>query len=126
MIYYDQIRVDQLRNFLVVCFKRLPNENAFYKILIENVRDYGNVVIQFLRNKVQLLVAKCITKLENGKVKNKFLFQSFSRKMKRYLKTIELLFGSFKHIEKLNFEIDELMKIYLQEYLKKNKFPASY
>ena len=44
------------------------------------------------------------------------MFKSFSKNSSQYIKAINDFYDLYTHIEKINFEIDDLIKIYERDY----------
>ena len=48
-------------------------------------------------------------------------FVQFSKFVQKYIKTINKLYQHYKYLELINFEIEKLTKIYLDNYIDKDK-----
>jgi hypothetical protein len=111
LIYYENYKIEDIKEYISPSFKKLQDLKTFFEILINEAKDFSENIRYFLLKKI----SKLISQDEN---KN---FKLFSKFPKAYYNTINELFFCYKHLESINFEIEKLTRIYLDNHIDNNK-----
>ncbi len=122
-IYYENYRIEDIKDYILPCFKKLGDERTFFETLIREARSFAEAVRNVLSKKVYKLLKNPGENQKDSSNLNQqtHKFKEFCKHSKKYIETIDLLFAYYKHLETINFEIDKLTKIYLENYIDREK-----
>ena len=126
-IYYENYKINDIKEYILPCFKRLSNVRAYFDILFREAKQFSESVKSSITNKIEKLVLK---EDLNGEQNlqcgiNPYAFMPFSKACRKYEDVIGLLYDNYRHLEAINVEIEKLTRIYLENYIEKNK-PLSF
>lgn len=126
-IYYENYKINDIKEYILPCFKSLSSVRAYFDILFKEAKSFSEAVKSNITSKIAKLVIKngdCDTDETNYGLKT-FKFVPFSKACKKYEYAIDLLHDNYRHLELINVEIEKLTRIYLENYVEKNK-PLSF
>lgn len=112
LIYYENYKIEDIKDYIPPSFKKLTDIKNFFEILINEAKDFSENIRFLLTKKINKLIIK---------KEDKNFFRIFSKFPKKYFKIINELFFYYKYLENINFEIEKLTRIYLDNYIDKNK-----
>lgn len=113
-IYYENYKLRNVKEFIIPCFKRLKDVRGYFDVLFREAKAFNEAVRGRITEK--------LLKLKNDEdpdERNDTIFKPFPKAVKQYSSLVDLLFDSYRHLETVNYEIEKLTKLYLDNYVKK-------
>lgn len=124
-IYYENYKINDIKEYILPCFKRLSTVRAYFDILFREAKSFSETVKRNITSKIEKLITRDDPDPNDPDSSPDFRFMAFSKACKKYEKTIDLLHDNYRHLEAINVEIEKLTRIYLENYVEKNK-PLSF
>lgn len=100
-IYYEGCKLEELKEYILPAFKKITLPQFFFEKLFIESKKFGDYIKNILKNKINKV---------NGIINNK-----------KIIKIINLLYEFYKSLESINFEIEKLTKIYLENFLENSQ-----
>lgn len=118
-IFFENYIIEDLSDYLSICFKKLKNyQFSFFEVIFKETEIFANQILDYLVLKIsrvfffpeELVVDK------NGKKKKKIdlIFKPFSKNNRNYIKTINIFFSIYKKLNQIYREINKLINFYLK------------
>lgn len=110
-IYFDNYKMEDLKEYILTAFSKLKNTNQFYDILDTEAKNFGKKI----KDSISHFISRVVYSRDINT--NKHNFKSFGANRRLYVKAIDALYEHFKIFEAANTEVDKLSKVYLEKYL---------
>lgn len=121
-IYYENYKINDIKEYILPCFKRLPSVRTYFDILLREAKSFSDAVKTNISSKIERLVLHELTNLYDTKHSEKnYSFVPFSKDSKKYQAVVDLLYDNYRHLELINIEVEKLTRIYLENYIEKDK-----
>ena len=122
-IYYENYKIKNVKEYIIPCFKRLKNVKNYFDILFREAKSFSETIKKRISKKLtKILVREEDYSSEAADIPiHRSIILPFSKAIRQYRGLIDLLFNSYQHLENVNYEIEKLTKIYLENYIEKKE-----
>lgn len=122
-IYYENYKIKNVKEYIIPCFKRLKSVRNYFDILFREAKSFSETIKKLINKKLLRVLKddRAFSDETTDTLQYGPRIKSFSKAIRNYTELIDLLFDSYQHLENVNYEIEKLTKIYLENYIEKSE-----
>jgi hypothetical protein len=119
-IYYQGQTVESLEEFKLPAFKRVNKPQEYFDQVWEEGLAFAEAVSKVAKGKINKLINKKEGKQTAAEAALPFLH--FLKAPQKYKRTVDQLFGLFKHVEHISLEVEKLTSYFVEFFREKSSF----